>query len=98
MKRLLLVLVAAVGTVAVTAPAFADEALAKAKKCGTCHAVDKTKMGPSYQAIAKKYAGQKDASGKLVGVILKGQGDMPASANVNDAEAKQLADWILATK
>ncbi len=98
MKRLLLVLAAAVGTVAVTAPAFADEALAKAKKCGTCHAVDKTKAGPSYQAMAKKYAGQAGASAKLAGVILKGQGDMPASAGVNDAEAKTLADWILTVK
>ncbi len=98
MNRLLLVLVTAVAAVAVTAPAFADEALAKAKKCGACHAIDKTKSGASYQAIAKKYAGQKDASAKLAGVILKGQGDMPASAGVSDAEAKKLADWILTVK
>ncbi len=98
MKRLLLVLVAAVGTAAVTAPAFADEALAKAKKCATCHAVDKTKVGASYKTIAKKYAGQKDAAPKLVDIILKGKGDMPASAGVSDAEAKKLAEWILATK
>lgn len=98
MKRLLLVLAAAIGTVAVTAPAFADEAMSKAKKCSSCHAVDKTKAGPSYQSIAKKYAGQAGASAKLAGVILKGQGDMPASANVSDAEAKTLADWILTVK
>jgi len=104
MKRMLLALVATAAAVAVTSPAFADEALNKAKKCTTCHAVDKTKVGPSYQAIAKKYAGQKDAEAKLVGVILKGGkgsfGDtpMPASAGVSDAEAKTLATWILATK
>ena len=98
MKRMLLVLAASVASVDITAPAFADVALAKAKKCGTCHAVDKTKAGPSYQSMAKKYAGQKDASAKMAGVILKGLGDMPASANVNDAEAKQLADWILTVK
>jgi len=104
MKRLLLALVATAAAVAVTSPAFADEALAKAKKCSTCHAVDKTKVGPSYQAIAKKYAGQADAEAKLVGVVLKGgsgsfgSSPMPASAGVSEAEAKTLVTWILATK
>jgi cytochrome c len=101
MKRILLALVAAI---AVSAPALADEALAKAKKCATCHAVDKTKVGPSYKAISTKYAGNKDAAGKLATVILKGgkgsfgDVDMPPSAGVNEAEAKQLVAWILSLK
>lgn len=101
MKRILLALVAAV---AVSAPALADEAMAKAKKCTTCHAVDKTKVGPSYKAIAAKYAGNKDAAAKLDTVILKGgtgsfgQTPMPPSTGVSDAEAKQLTAWILSLK
>ena len=101
MKRFLLALVAAV---AVTAPALADEALAKAKKCTTCHAVDKVKVGPSYNDIAKKYAGQKDAADKLSASIIKGGSGsfgatpMPPSAGVSEAEAKKLAAWILSLK
>jgi len=96
MKHLLLVLAAAV---VVSAPALADEALSKAKKCTTCHAVDKTKVGPSYKDIAKKYAGQKDAEAKLATVIVKGNGaGMPPSPQVNDAEAKKLSAWIMSVK
>jgi cytochrome c len=104
MKRLLLALVAAVGTVAITAPAFADEGLAKEKKCTTCHAADKAKVGPSYKDVAKKYAGQKDAEAKLAGVIVKGGkgsfGDtpMPPTAGISEADAKKLATWILGLK
>lgn len=46
-------------------------ALAKAKKCTTCHAVAKLKLGPSYRDIAKKYANDKDASSKLAAGIIK---------------------------
>jgi cytochrome c len=101
MKRILLALVAAV---AVSAPALADEAMAKAKKCTACHAVEKTKVGPSFKDIAKKYVGNKEAADKLATVIIKGgtgsfgQTPMPPSAGVSDAEAKQLTAWILSLK
>jgi len=104
MKRILLATLAAVATIAITSPAFADEALAKEKKCGTCHAVDKTKVGPSYKNIAAKYAGQAGAADKLAGVIAKGGSGsfgstpMPPTAGISDADAKKLAAWILATK
>lgn len=92
MKRILLALVAAI---AVSAPALADEALAKAKKCNTCHAVDKTKVGPSFKDIAKKGG---DAA-KMATVIVKGNGAaMPPSPQVSDAEAKKLAAWIMSLK
>lgn len=101
MKRLVLALAA---IIAVAAPAMADEALAKAKKCTTCHSADKTKVGPSYKAIAAKYAGKADAEAKFVGVILKGGTGsfgavpMPPSAGVSEAEAKTLAAWVLSVK
>jgi cytochrome c len=38
--------------------AMADQALAAAKNCMACHAVDKKLVGPSYKDVAKKYAGQ----------------------------------------
>ncbi len=97
-----LALVAAAATV--SAPAMADEALAKAKNCLACHAVDKKVLGPSYKEVAAKYAGQKDAADKLAAKIIKGgvgvwgQIPMPANAQVNEAESKKLVAWILSLK
>ena len=97
-----LALVAAAATV--SAPALADEALAKAKNCLACHAVDKKVLGPSYKEIAVKYAGQKDAADKLAVKVIKGgvgvwgQIPMPANAQVNEAESKKLVAWILGLK
>lgn len=84
--------------------ALADDKLAKEKNCLACHAIDKQLVGPSYQAVAKKYAGQKDAVDKLALKIIKGGAGafgpvpMPANPQVNEADAKKLAAWIMATK
>ena len=89
---------------ALSAPAMADEALAKAKNCMACHAVERKQDGPAYKEIAKKYAGDKDAVAKLAVKIQKGGSGvwgaipMPANPQVNDAEAKKLAAWILGMK
>ena len=89
---------------AAAAPAFADQALATAKNCMTCHAVDKKLVGPAYKDVAAKYAGQKDAVDKLAVKIMKGGSGvygpvpMPANTQVNEAEAKQLAAWVLSLK
>jgi cytochrome c len=97
-----LALVAAAATV--SAPALADEALAKSKNCLACHAIDKKLVGPSYKDIAAKYAGQKDAVDKLSAKVIKGgvgvwgQIPMPANAQVNEAESKKLVTWILGLK
>ena len=83
-------------------PAVADMALATSKNCMACHAVEKKLVGPSYQAIATKYAGQSDAVEKLAGKVVKGGSGawgpvpMPANAQINDADAKKLVTWILA--
>ena len=88
----------------VSAPAFANADLAQKKNCMACHAVDKKVVGPSYQEVAAKYAGQKDAVEKLSQKVIKGGSGtwgpvpMPANAQVNDAEAKQLVQWIMTLK
>ncbi len=100
MKRALLALVA----VAACAPALADLALAQSKNCLACHAVDKKVVGPAYKDVAAKYAGQKDAVDKLANKIMKGGSGvwgpvpMPANTQVNEAEAKKLAAWVLSLK
>jgi cytochrome c len=101
MKRALLVLAA---LAAVSAPVLADQALATAKNCMACHAVDKKLVGPSYKDVATKYAGQKDAVDKLATKIIKGGSGvwgpvpMPANAQVSEADAKKLAAWVLSQK
>ena len=83
----------------------ADEtALAQSKNCLACHSVDNKVVGPAYKDVAAKYAGQKDASSQLAHKIMAGGGGvwgpipMPANPQVNAAEAKRLADWILGLK
>ncbi|MBP7413034.1 MAG: c-type cytochrome [Giesbergeria sp.] len=101
MKRSLTILAL---TLSAAVPAMADQALATAKNCMACHAVDKKLVGPSYKDVAAKYAGQKDAVDKLAAKIIKGGAGvwgpvpMPANAQINDAEAKKLAAWALTQK
>ena len=89
---------------ALATPALADLALATAKNCMACHAVDKKLVGPSYKDVAVKYASQKDAVDKLAVKITKGGSGvwgpvpMPANTQVNDAESKKLAAWVLTLK
>ena len=93
-----------VAAVLVATPAFADQALATAKNCMACHAVDKKLVGPAYKEVATKYAGQKDAVDKLAAKIIKGGSGvygpvpMPANTQVNEADAKTLAAWVLSLK
>lgn len=101
MKRTLITLAL---TLTVAVPAMADMALATSKNCMACHAVDKKLVGPSYKDVAAKYAGQKDAVDKLAAKIIKGGGGvwgpvpMPANAQVNEADAKKLAAWVMTQK
>ncbi len=103
MKRIVTtVMLGLLASGAALADAGAD--LAKAKNCLACHAVDKKVVGPAYKDIAAKYKGQKDAEAKLMAKV-KGGGSgiwgnvpMPPNPQVNDAEAKQLVQWVLSQK
>ena len=101
MKRALFALLTAT---TLAAPVLADQALATAKNCMACHAVDKKLVGPAYKEVAAKYAGQKDAVDKLAVKIVKGGSGvwgpvpMPANTQVSEAEAKKLAAWVLTMK
>ena len=88
----------------VSMPALANPQLAQSKNCMACHAVAQKLVGPSFKDVAAKYAGQKDAVNKLATKVIKGGGGvwgpvpMPANAQVNEAEPKQLVTWILSQK
>lgn len=98
------ILLALAISAAIASPAMANEALAKSKNCMACHSVEKKVVGPAYKDVAAKYAGQSDAVDKLAAKIMKGSSGvwgpvpMPANPQVSEAEAKQLAGWVLSLK
>lgn len=77
--------------------------LAKKMNCTACHAMDKKRLGPSFQEVANKYKGDANAAGKLQTKISKGGsgswGTMPMPANdaagTKQAEIKELVAFIL---
>ena len=82
----------------------ADEKLAQANGCMTCHQIDKKVLGPSYKDVAAKYKGDKAAEATLVKKVKDGGkgvwGDMimPPNAHVKDADIAAIVKWILAQK
>lgn len=101
MKLIPLSLLAAAG-ILVIGNVHADEALAKAKNCLACHAVDKKVVGPSYKDVAKKYTA-KDEPTLAAKVIKGGKGSwgevpMPPNPSVTPEEANKLVKWILSLK
>lgn len=94
--------VTVVAAMVVPGIASANQALAQKNACLACHAVDKKLVGPAFQDIAKKYAGQADAQAQLVKSIKAGGSGkwgpipMPAQAALSEADAGTLAAWILA--
>ncbi len=85
-------------------PAQADQALATAKACMSCHSIDKKVVGPSFKEIAARYANDKAAADRLASKIVKGGGGnwgavaMPANAQVTPDEAKRLSTWVLSLR
>ena len=85
----------------------ADAAQASLKKsdCLKCHALDKTKVGPAFKDIAKKYSGQAGAEAKLTThittaptIMIDGSKEEHKSIKSKDAaEIKNVVQWILAT-
>ena len=88
--------------VMVSAPAMANLDLAKKSNCMSCHTVDKKLVGPAYQDVAKKYAGNKDAVKMLTAKVkaggkgVWGEIPMPPNAAVKDADIETLVKWVLA--
>jgi cytochrome c len=82
----------------------ANEKLAQASGCMTCHSVDKKVIGPTYKEVAAKYRTDKTAEAKLVQKVKAGGkgvwGDtpMPPNAHVKDEDIKTIVHWILTLK
>jgi cytochrome c len=101
MKKLLVTMAITVAATSVMADGLA---LAKANICLACHAVDKKLVGPAFKDVAAKYADRKDAVDYLTNKIKSGGSGvwgaipMPAQAQLSDAQAKELARWVLTAK
>lgn len=85
---------------------LSDEALARSKNCMLCHSINTKMVGPTFMAVATKYAGTVGAIDYLAtkirkgGVGVWGAVPMPAmegasNGQVTEAEATRLAIWIL---
>ncbi len=102
MKAVYVAMMAAAG-IAMAGQVQADEALAKAKNCMSCHAIDKKLVGPAYKDVAAKYKGDAKAPAMLAAKIKAGGkgtwGEIPMPPNnVTPEEASKLAAWVLAQK
>lgn len=84
--------------------AAAAQALAKKNDCFKCHAIDKTKKGPSYKKIAAKYKEKKlteqDAIKQMTTApkVKLEDGTEEDHKNIDTRDAKELsnlAQWIL---
>lgn len=93
--------VSMLGATSVPAQTPDGATLARRLNCMSCHAADRTLLGPSLADIRKRYANDPSARDRLAQKIQMGSigawGDiqMPANTQVNDDEAHALVDWIL---
>jgi cytochrome c len=78
------------------------EQLTEGSDCASCHAVDRTVVGPAYREIARKYAGQQpDIAEQLARRVREGGsgnwGDiaMPPHSDLADARLQAIVQWIL---
>ena len=68
--------------------------------CQQCHTIDKTHGGPSFSAIAKRYASDPNARNEVAARILNGStgawGPLPMPpVAVSKEDLRPLVDWIL---
>jgi cytochrome c len=78
--------------------------LARQSGCFKCHAIDKKKEAPAYRDVAAKFKGTADAEAKVIHHLTAGakvkfedghEEDHTKVKSKNDADIKNLADWIL---
>lgn len=78
--------------------------LAKKNGCLACHALDKKLVGPAWNEVGKKYAGDATAAEQLAVKVKKGTKGawgpvpMPPNATVKDADVKTLVEFVLSLK
>jgi cytochrome c len=80
------------------------ETAARGSDCFSCHSIDQKLVGPSFTAVAQKYAGQPGAERTLQDAIKNGhvgtwgQIPMPPHPQLSDTQRQQMVAWILSLK
>jgi cytochrome c len=78
--------------------------LMQTNNCVACHQIDKRKYGPQFDEIPAKYTNDASAVAKLAAKIkaggtgVWGEDYMPPQPQVSDADAKRMAELIMALK
>lgn len=77
-------------------------ALVQQHRCQACHSLKDPLLGPPYQAIAQRHAGNRDAMVEVLAhkIVLGGGGNwgvvpMVPNEHVGEADARAIARWIL---
>lgn len=101
---LLLLASSALASTSARADDAETEALMRKNGCFKCHAVDKTKKGPSYKKVAAKYKGKADGEEKVIknfttGPKVKLEDGTEEEHKIIDSKDpavhKSVAQWIL---
>ncbi|MEY4763811.1 MAG: hypothetical protein RI907_484 [Pseudomonadota bacterium] len=93
-----------VATAAQAAPSPDQSELAKASGCFSCHSVTEKVVGPAFQSVAERYAGQSDAASDLVMSVTNGstrkwgRAAMPPHGNMEKADIRKLVEWVLSQR
>lgn len=92
------------GAASASVDAQEAQALAQKNACMSCHGVDKKIVGPAYQEVAKKYAGDKGAKDRLVAKVKAGGKGvwgpipMPPNPQVKNEDLEKIVEWVLSLK
>ena len=107
-NTLLVAALLSLGLAGSASAAMDDEAakvILKRNDCTKCHAVDKTKKGPSYKKVAAKYKGKAEGEQKAIDNMTKGykvkledgtEEDHKIIDTKDPAALKNMAQWVLA--
>jgi cytochrome c len=86
------------GALAMTGTALAQDGakLAEAAGCGTCHALDRKKMGPTYRAIAASHKKGKVTLDQAIAKLKKTHDPADLKDVKSDADLRAIMTWIMA--
>lgn len=102
----LIVTLAALAALTAAPLASASEAIVKKARCVACHTVDSKRVGPAYQEVAARYAGDPSAAGKLFRKVRQGGagawGEIAMIPHpedkISDDDLKAAISWILSLR
>ncbi len=100
----LLVSAALLAVPAVAADQAVVMELAKKSGCLACHSLDHKMVGPAWNDVGKKYAGDAEAEAKLIVKVKKGgkgvwgEVPMPGNVTVKNDDIKTLVQFVLSLK